>query len=426
MNILHVIQRYYPYVGGSELYFQEIGERLAREGHRVELVTTDAWDLEHFWSAGKRRIESTEETHHGVHIRRFPVERLPAAPLAYPVLRRAMAELARLPVNTTPLLFQLCRWTPRVPALERALDALDEPFDVVHAANIPLDSIIYAAQRFAARRRIPFMVTPFTHLGEPGDRRIVKYYTMPHQIEMLKRADAVIVQTGLEQEALAALGVPEHKLRRIGVGVNPDQVLGGNAARFRERYGIAGPIVFFIGTAAYDKGTMHLIEAMERLWQRGMTATLVIAGPQLTQFRDYLAARPDATRARTRVLGFIPDADKRDLYAAGDVFVLPSRTDSFGIVYLEAWLYNKPVIGARAGGVPAVIADGQDGFLVKFGDVQELAARIEQLLADRALAARFGAAGCAKVRRELTWDIKYAQLRAVYKELTARMGERDK
>jgi glycogen synthase len=417
MRILHVIQRYYPYVGGSELYFQELSERLAREGHHVALYTTDAWDLEHFWSPGKRRIDTRAEMHNGVDICRFPVERLPFAPLTYPVLRRAMAELARLPVNTAPLLFALCRWTPRVPALERALDALSEPFDLVHAANIPLDSIIYAAFRFAQRRQLPFVVTPFTHLGEPGDRRIRKYYTMPHQIEMLKRADAVIVQTDLEAQALAECGVPRSKLRCIGVGVNPDEVLGGDAARLRATYQVEGPIVFFLGTAAYDKGTMHVVEAMEKLWRRGVDATLVIAGPQLTQFEHYFAARPAETRARMRVLGFISDADKRDLLAAGDVFVLPSRTDSFGIVYLEAWLYNKPVIGARAGGVPAVIADGGDGLLVKFGDTDALAARIEQLLTDRALARRLGEAGCAKVLRELTWDHKYAQLRAVYEEL---------
>jgi glycogen(starch) synthase len=212
------------------------------------------------------------------------------------------------------------------------------------------------------------------------------------------------------------------------VGVNPDAVLGGDGARFREKYRIDGPIVFFAGTAAYDKGTMHLVEAMEKMWGRGewgrgeqpLAPTLVIAGPQLSQFQKFFAGRPSETRRRTRVLGFIPDGDKRDLFAAGDVFVLPSRTDSFGIVYLEAWLYNKPVIGAQAGGVPAVITEGRDGFLVKFGDTDELATRIEQLLTDRALAHCFGGAGHAKVLNELTWDKKYMQVRAVYEELAVR------
>ena len=97
---------------------------------------------------------------------------------------------------------------------------------------------------------------------------------------------------------------------------------------------------------------------------------------------------------------------------------MPSRTDSFGITYLEAWCYGLPVIGARAGGVPDVIDDGQDGVLVEFGDVAALADAISRLLHDRVEAQRLGATGRAKVLRELTWDRIYAQVRAVYEEVT--------
>jgi glycogen synthase len=108
---------------------------------------------------------------------------------------------------------------------------------------------------------------------------------------------------------------------------------------------------------------------------------------------------------------------KLDAYAAADVFAMPSRTDSFGIVYLEAWCYGVPVVGARAGGVPDVIDEGKDGLLVRFGDVEELAGAVGRLLGDRKEARRLGANGRARVVRELTWDHKYAQVRAVYAEL---------
>jgi glycosyltransferase involved in cell wall biosynthesis len=156
---------------------------------------------------------------------------------------------------------------------------------------------------------------------------------------------------------------------------------------------------------------------MKKLWARGCTADLVLAGPTMTHFTNFIRAQPREVQNRVHLLGFVPDAEKKDLLAAGDVFALPSRTDSFGIVYLEAWLYNKPVVGAHAGGVPEVIADGRDGFLVKFGDTDALAARIEQLLADRALAESFGRAGHAKVLASLTWDAVYARVRGVYGEL---------
>jgi glycosyltransferase involved in cell wall biosynthesis len=118
-------------------------------------------------------------------------------------------------------------------------------------------------------------------------------------------------------------------------------------------------------------------------------------------------------------LGFVSDEEKRDAYAACTVFAMPSRTDTFGIVYLEAWLYDKPVIGAQAGGVPEVIADGVDGYLIRFGDVPALAAHLRALIADPALAARLGQAGHAKVLREHTWGHKIDRLVQLYEQAVA-------
>src|SRR3954466_4245914 len=145
MRILHVIQRYYPYVGGSELYFQELSERLARAGHHVEVWTTDAWDLDYFWTKRARRVSSPRDTHNGVYIRRFPVKHLPFPSIYYRAWRRGMAELAALPVHSTGLLHRMSRITPWVPGLERALRSLAPgAFDIVHTTNIPFESMISA------------------------------------------------------------------------------------------------------------------------------------------------------------------------------------------------------------------------------------------------------------------------------------------
>jgi glycosyltransferase involved in cell wall biosynthesis len=150
----------------------------------------------------------------------------------------------------------------------------------------------------------------------------------------------------------------------------------------------------------------------------------VLAGSTtLRDFADYFSTVPAADRDRCRVLGFIPDADKRDAYAACDLFAMPSRVDTAGIVYLEAWLYDKPVIGANAGGVPEIIADGATGYLVPFGDVAQLADHIARLLADPALRARLGAAGHAAVLREHTWDAKIARIATIYERLHHRDTE---
>jgi glycogen synthase len=417
MHFLHVIQRYYPYVGGSELYFEELSERFVADGHRVTVLTTDAWDLDHFWAADRKTIGDRETWHNGVRVLRFPVRRIPGPSITYPILRRLMLEIGRFP-GTTPLLNRMALLTPRVPDMERWLRSTTDRFDLVHTTNITLDFTILPALRFAQRRGIPHLCTPFVHLGEPGSRTIVRYYSQRHQIAILGQSDRVVTQTTIERDFLDRAGVPRPKLRVVGCWVRPELLLGGDGSRFRQTYNINGPIVLSIGAAAYDKGTMHTIEAMQRLWQAGSDATLVlIASTTLAQFEQFYAALPEATKRRIVLIKAASHAAKLDALAAADVFAMPSRTDTFGIVYLEAWMYNVPVIGARAGGVPAVIDDGADGLLVNFGDVDALAQAIERLLRDRPLARQMGECGHAKVLREYTFERKYAAMRDVYGEV---------
>lgn len=331
-----------------------------------------------------------------------------------------MAELSDLPVRAMPLLYKMSRLSPWVPAMRRAFESLKPgAFDLVHTTNIPFESLISSAADYAERVGIPHVITPFTHLGEPGDRNISRYYTMQHQLDLERRASRVIVQTRLERDFLAGLGVPGKKMVRVGVGVNPYDVAGGDGERFRRKYGVEGAIVYYIGAAAHDKGTGHTIEAMRRVWARGVNATFLMAGStMLDKFKRYYEGLPGDVRERCRWLGFISDEDKRDLHAAGQVFCMPSRTDSFGIVYLEAWLNGVAVIGARAGGVPEVVSDGVDGYLVNFGDVAALANRI-QLLVERPDRAReMGESGGRKVLAEHTWDHKIARIAEIYHDVT--------
>jgi glycosyltransferase involved in cell wall biosynthesis len=421
MRILHVVQRYFPFRGGSELVFGELSERLARQGHQVTVYTTDAWDLEHFWRRGRRRIETVSEVVNGVPVVRWPVRHLPAGSLVYPVLRRLMTHLSDLPLpGRVAALERLGRFSPWVPGLARRLGR-DEPaggFDLVHACNVTFESLILAARDYARRARRPLVVTPFLHLGDPSAGRVGAYYRMAHQNALLRQADAVIAMTELERRALLARGVAAERITVTGAGVDPASVQGGDGDAFRRRHGLGDrPVVFSVGANAYDKGTVHLVEAVRQLWAAGWAVELVLAGPRLSHFDRFLAGLPAADRARLRVLGPISDAERRDLYAAGDVFAMPSRTDSFGIVYLEAWACGTPVIGARAGAVPEVIRDGVDGLLVPFGDVAALAAAIARLLDDPAGARALGAAGRATLPAR-SWAAVAGRVEAVYRQVT--------
>ena len=416
MRILHTNAAYHPFVGGAETYVQAMSERLARDGHAVTIAATDATHVQCFWDPRQPRVPEKEETINGVHVVRSPVGHLPLAPWSFYLLRRLATDLARLPFDTRPFLDRLAPLMPRVPGMERTLASLPTPFDLVHGVNISLEWPLIAGWRYARQRGLPFVATPFVHVGE---RAVQRFYTMPHQLGVLRDADRVIVQTDIEGRELARLGVPAERITRLGMGVDLERLQGGDGERFRAEQGVSGPIVTFMGAVTDDKGAIHLLRAMQRLWEQGREATLVIAGPAVepSTFGRVYDALPPEHRARIRRLGTVRGQRKKDMLAASTLFVLPSRVDSFGIVYLEAWAYGLPVIGCRAGGVPDVIDEGKDGLLVPFGDLGALTEAIASLLDDPERRREMGRRGRAKVEARYTWERIYRALAQVYADL---------
>ena len=423
LHILHLTLRYWPAYGGAEKHLQALSERFAADGHQVTVATTDAFDFELLWDPHRRRVERSTEEHRGVRIVRFPMRHLPLPTLVYPGWRRLLWILSHLRPAPVALIDYLARFTPWVPDLWRWAAYSAEGFDIVGGMNICFEPILSAGLRVARRLGVPFVSYPITHLGagpHPGEDALSRFYTMRHQVALVRASDAVVAQTPTEQDFYFEHNVPQERIAVVGAGVHPPDLMGGDGQRFRQRHHLTGPLVSSISSMAYDKGTVHLVEAMRYLWQQGRDLDLVLAGAVMVPFRRYLAGLPAIDRERIHIFDLIDEAAKKDLLAATDVFAMPSRTDSFGIVYLEAWLYGKPVIGARAWGVADVINDGQDGLLVPFGDVSALAQAIARLLDDPAERIAMGARGQQKVYRSHTWDHKYTLVRDVYQQALAR------
>jgi glycosyltransferase involved in cell wall biosynthesis len=263
-------------------------------------------------------------------------------------------------------------------------------------------------------RGVPWIAVPLLHLGRG------RFYTMRHQIDLLRAASVVLAQTPGERQYLLDSGFDPDQVKIVSPGVHLAESARADGDRFREKYGLSGPLVLSLGTLDYDKGTPHLIEAAQRLWRDGRSLTLVLLGPQHESVWRALARLPERERAFCRYLGLVSEQEKWDAMDAAAVMAMPSRTESFGIVFLEAWACGKPVIGARAGALLDVIRDGVDGLLVDFGDVGALASALDRLLKDPALATELGQRGQEKVRRYYGWQHQYGHLREIVEELMAR------
>jgi len=110
-------------------------------------------------------------------------------------------------------------------------------------------------------------------------------------------------------------------------------------------------------------------------------------------------------------VGRVSDKELREWYGVCDVFVMVSRdstidggAEGFGIVYLEANAYGKPVVGGRAGGAPDAIVDNVTGLLVNPEDEMDIAEGIVRLLTNSGLARKLGEQGRERILKELTWS----------------------
>jgi glycosyltransferase involved in cell wall biosynthesis len=297
----------------------------------------------------------------------------------------------------------MARRIPPIWGLEETLAGLTDPFDLVHGFNISWEYPITAGWAYARRHKMPFIVTPFAHFGVGKRDRVALNSTMDHQRRIMSDADAALVLTSVEADKLRQYGVNPPRLDVIGGGLDPLPAALG-AAQVMDKYNLSPPMALFIGRANRDKGAIDAAQAILTLRQNGKPVILALIGQTTPDFdRFYNRLNADEKKG-IRPLGILSDAEKHALLEASTLFLMPSHSDSFGIVFLEAWAHGKPVIGADAGGIPGVVDNGINGLLVPYGDVAALTQAVHKLLTDAALNQKMGRRGQEKVEQQYTWS----------------------
>jgi glycosyltransferase involved in cell wall biosynthesis len=381
MHAVFVLPRFFPYPGGYENSMLAIAKCLVSRGHRVTVFTTFAQDLESLWLPGYKTFPAGGSSADGVTVRRFPISYNKLA-------RRAMRFAGLVPYWRWKAQY----WRPgfHVPGLRQALHEIGA--DVFHVGPLPYSSLMYAGIAAAEHRGIPVVATPCTHLGEEDNSAVSQHYVRPHQIALLQHCDRVLCMTQAELRRLVDLGVAREKLHVLGLGFDMNFATGGDGERIRRKHGITGPVILHLGMKAYEKGSETVLEAMKFLWQRGSEAWLVMAGPSLRAFDQYVAANARDCPRFVNLPAFSDD-EKRDFLAAADLVVQPSRVESLGLVLLEAWANAKPVIAAEIAVSRELIERSGGGVLVPFGSADKLVEQISRLLADRELRQSLGMRG---------------------------------
>ena len=295
--------------------------------------------------------------------------------------------------------------------------------DVVHA-NYWLSGLV--AHRVKHELNLPFVSTFHTLArvkAEGGDTEPV--WRDRAEAEIIDCADAICVSCTEEESQFRRLyGSPRGGIEIVAPGVEHAFFAPGDKRGARYALGLgSGPVLLFVGRIQPLKGVDVAVRALAEL-NRSDALLLIVGG----------ASGLDGNSEVARVSGLIDQLGVGDqvrfvepkphhilstYYRAADVVVVPSRSESFGLVALEAAACGIPVVASAVGGLLTLVDDGLTGYLVSDRDPAQFADRIRTILGDPALAASMSVRAAERARR-YTWSFAAARLRRVYADLAVR------
>jgi glycosyltransferase involved in cell wall biosynthesis len=341
------------------------------------------------------------------------------------------------------------RWAVRVwlspdPGVDELAAALAD-------AEVPVDRVAEVDSRrdlegmwrtFRALRRAKPDILHIHHVWPAADRylsEIAAWAGVSHQVvtehivgrshsgaqralkrRELARADAVTAVCGAVADALSReLGVSRERFTLVPNGADgpaPEQE-GPESRRLRLelRADPRRPLLVAVGRLEEQKGMDVLLEAVASLAGRGLDFVVAVAGDGSWRERLERTATGAGIESRVRWMGRVPDPGP--LMLAADVFVLPSRWEGLPLTLLEAMARGRAVVASSVGGIPEVVADGENGVLVPAGDAGALASALERIIESPALRQKLGEGARESVERGYTWDGVVEAFETIYDEV---------
>ena len=253
----------------------------------------------------------------------------------------------------------------------------------------------------------------------------------------IEMADAVIaVSEGTRADILRYFDVPKERVPVIYNGIDLAEYHHVESTGALEKYGVnpREPYVLFVGRITRQKGIVHLVHAIEHM-APGFQIVLCAGAPDTPEIAaEMKEAVAIAQAKRPGVLWLdkmVSNPEKIELYSHASVFCCPSIYEPFGIINLEAMACETAVVASAVGGMKEVVVHGETGYLVPLEQMtgapfeathpevfaRDLAARVNELMADAPLRERMGKAGRKRVEEHFGWDAIARRTVSLYKSL---------
>jgi glycosyltransferase involved in cell wall biosynthesis len=337
-----------------------------------------------------------------------------------------VAESLGVPVTTLPALHrEISPVRDIVAAFRLAWIIREQRPHILHTHTAKAGAIGRLAALLAGRARPPVIVHTFHgHVLRGYFGGLRSWFFGRLERTLARSTDALVAVSPEVRDDLVALGVaPEEKFVVIRLGIKLDQRIADSAAEragTRRLLGVADNrfVVGWIGRMTAVKRPDHLLRAFKLVRDHGIDACLCMVGD---------GPERDRVEQLAHQLGIVRDClfpgyqeEIGPFFAAFDVFVLSSANEGTPVTAIEALASGCAVVATRVGGVPDVVRDGEDGFLVEPGDVLALAERLVRLAADPSLRGRLGAAGRERVVPRYRVERMIGDVDGLYRELLER------
>ena len=310
--------------------------------------------------------------------------------------------------------------------LHQALAKSVKDFDLIHITSVFL-SVSTLGAYYAKKFNKPYIISPHGSLmNEPLRNRNTKKQIYISLIERKNLTDAsaihFTVETEKEEYIKAGLSLKETIIIPNGLDIEEfNTITRDSATHFKEKFGIAPDkkIILFLGRLHRIKGLDILIPAFAEIIKKEPKAVLVLAGPDDENYKREVLKFIDEVNLRTSDIvftGMLVGEDKTAVYKESDVFVLPSYSENFGMVVVEAMYSCLPVVITKYVGIAPEIIKNNAGIVIKKSE-KELTEAILKILNNPALAQKMGESGKRLVETEFSpgkiadkWIEKYKNI----------------
>jgi len=425
-KILYLPTRYFPSISGAEFYFQSMAEILTKSyGYNIDIFCSNAIDFKALRDSNGKTVKNNDKYFNAVNklkINRFPID----YKLSLEGKLKKVKEIdAYKSLNLTDdCLKEILINGPYLGDLFNYFIEQEElDYDLIHTTFFPYFNIIMALM-IGDFYSIPVIITPFYHFSNPR-------YKNTYTTEVLTKFNLIIACTNLERKFLINyLNIPEEIIKVISMGVDYEKFIINRKRNHKFNYSFKknfigedkNKLILNCAYKNYEKGTISILKAIPYILEKMKNVTFVFIGPSTMAYNRELSRIQKITSAK--IINLTPDNltgyyDKKKISAfqEADLFIMPSRSDAFGIAYLEAWAAGKPVIGANIGATPEVIRENIDGLLVEFDNPKDIADKVIMLLKKKRLRKKFGLAGQQKVQKYYTWEIIANSTHKIYQNL---------